>query len=75
MAANAPDPLAGMSDAELGAYCDAHLGDEALAAALAPMTAGPTICRRPTGNGLPSWPTSRWTAVPGGRRHGHLIGG
>ena len=37
MAANSPDPLAGMSDAELGAYCDAHLGDEAMAAALAPI--------------------------------------
>ena len=29
--------LAEISDAELGAYCDEHLGDEALAAALAPI--------------------------------------
>ncbi len=30
-------PLAELSDAELAAYCDAHLGDEALAAAMEPI--------------------------------------
>ena len=30
-------PMAGLSDAELGAYCDEHLGDAALAAAVAPL--------------------------------------
>ena len=30
-------PMAGLSDAELGAYCDEHLGDDAMAAAIAPL--------------------------------------
>jgi hypothetical protein len=30
-------PIAALSDAELGAYCDEHLGDAALAAAIAPI--------------------------------------
>ena len=30
-------PIAELSDADLGAYCDEHLGDDALAAAMAPI--------------------------------------
>ena len=30
-------PMAGLSDADLAAYCDEHLGDDALAAAIAPI--------------------------------------
>ena len=32
-----PSPMAGLSDAELAAYCDEHLNDDALAAAIAPI--------------------------------------
>ena len=32
-----PSPMAGLSDAELGAFCDEHLGEAALAAAIAPI--------------------------------------
>ena len=32
-----PSPMAGLSDADLAAYCDEHLGDDALAAAVAPI--------------------------------------
>jgi hypothetical protein len=30
-------PIAALTDDQLGAYCDAHLGDDALAAAIAPI--------------------------------------
>jgi|GEM_PF-5683758 len=32
-----PSPIAGLNDDQLAAYCDAHLGDAALAAAMAPI--------------------------------------
>ena len=32
-----PSPMAGLTDAELAAYCDEHLGEAALAAAVAPI--------------------------------------
>ena len=32
-----PSPMAELSDAELAAYCDEHLGEAALAAAIAPI--------------------------------------
>ena len=32
-----PSPMAELSDAELAEYCDRHLGDDALAAAVAPL--------------------------------------
>ena len=32
-----PSPIAELSDAELGAFCDRHLGEAALAAAVAPL--------------------------------------
>ena len=42
-------PMAELSDAELGAYCDRHLGDDALAAAVAPLD------RWIAGQGAPAW--------------------
>ena len=64
-----PSPMAELSDAELAAYCDEHLGDDALAAAIAPINewiagqqapAWPRIAARLNGFLGPSWPPPPW---------------
>jgi hypothetical protein len=72
------DPLAGLSDDELAAYCDEHLGDEALAAALAPIDRWADELPTPNWEriaelanasldcsawGPPPWPADRWVTL------------
>ena len=65
-----PSPMAGLSDAELAEYCDEHLGDDALAAAVAPLDrwiagqeapAWDQIADRMNAY-LGAWPGPPWTA-------------
>jgi hypothetical protein len=53
------NPIAALSDAELGAYCDAHLGEAALDAAMAP--AWDQIAARLNAF-LGAWSAPPWTA-------------
>ena len=65
-----PSPMAELSDDQLGAYCDRHLGDDALAAAVAPINewidaqrqepAWPRIAQLLNGFLGPSWPPPPW---------------
>jgi len=62
-------PIAELSDADLGAYCDEHLGDDALAAAMAPINEWTENQMAPAWDGIaerlnaylgPAWPGPPW---------------
>jgi hypothetical protein len=71
-------PMAELSDADLAAYCDEHLGDAALAAAMAPINAWCDSQLTPDWDqiaaaanqmldpdlwGPPPWPADRWATL------------
>jgi len=53
-------PIAELSDAELGAYCDAHLGEAALDAAMAPIDRWERVALLLTEYLGPTWPGPPW---------------
>ena len=64
-----PSPMAELSDSDLGAYCDEHLGDDALAAAMAPINAWTDNQKAPAWDRIaarlnaylgPDWPGPPW---------------
>ena len=53
-------PIAELTDDQLGAYCDAHLGDAELAAAMAPIDRWSRLAERLNAYLGPTWPAPPW---------------